>query len=140
MESTNREEIEEMVKRICLDDKFVAKIAEKVSSLVLEKINNKLSQFEKKLDEVKDSVYLLDRKYDERIIGLSNQIVELQKKLEDSERESPNMTHIVSEVNEIRRREGNILIFGISEDCMDEAVYSLNVCKEIIPDLDAGGI
>ncbi|XP_044744098.1 uncharacterized protein LOC123306264 [Coccinella septempunctata] len=131
---------EEMVRRICLDDTFMKKIAEKVSSSVLEIIENKLSQFEKKLDEVKNSVYLLDRKYDERIIGLTNQIVELQKKLEDNGRESPNVTHIVSEVNEIRRRESNILIFGIPEDSTDEAVYALDVCREIIPDLDAGDI
>lgn len=131
---------EEMVKRICLDDKFLKKIAEKVTSGVLEIIDNKLSQFEKKLDEVKNSICLLDRKYGEEISGLTDQIVEMQKKLVDNEREFPNMAHIVSEVNDMRRRENNVLIFGISEDCTNETVYSLNVCREIIPDLDAAGI
>ncbi|KAG5874935.1 hypothetical protein JTB14_034665 [Gonioctena quinquepunctata] len=101
-----------VIKQLCKEQSFVNMLVEKVSTAVVALLNEKLNSLEKTVTDLKTEIVGIKSSHEKKITELEKHINDLGKK--DGISLYP--TEIITELNEMRRREKNILIFGIPEN------------------------
>lgn len=141
-----REQIQEIknvadvaVKQLWLDNTLIKTITDKVSENILLGLNDKFEQFDKKLDNLQKSLSAVENTYKQEIILLKNKVDALEKKQSDSVSNTPGLFTIMSEMEEIKRRENNVLIFGMAEDVNTKMAVS-ELIQKVIPNYNTNNI
>ncbi|KAG5885211.1 hypothetical protein JTB14_012234 [Gonioctena quinquepunctata] len=101
-----------VIKQLCKEQSFVNMLVEKVSAAVVALLNEKLNNLEKTVTDLKTEIVEIKSSHEKKITELEKHINDLGKK--DGIFLHP--TEIITELNEMRHREKNILIFGIPEN------------------------
>lgn len=120
------------IKQLCTDDNFIKTLADTVAKTVINNLTAKLVSFETELNGLKTEINELkiliadkDRKHKEEMDSLKQEI---------------NIQQIVAEVNEIKYRENNCLIFGIPENTPNLSNTTMEIIKKVIPDVNENQI
>ncbi|KAG5858447.1 hypothetical protein JTB14_033225 [Gonioctena quinquepunctata] len=91
-------------------------MVDKVAAGVPDYLNNRFKKFEQKLDKLQKSLTTIENNFKKDLATLDNKVDELEKKIRDSTGNSRNVYQVMSEINKIKRRENNVLLFGLAED------------------------
>ncbi|CAG9825640.1 unnamed protein product [Phaedon cochleariae] len=126
--------VEVMIKQVCEDQTFIKRLVDSVSSGILNILGEKMGQLEKSVDHIKTEIHSMKASHKEEIKNLNDKIEMLEKKVLDTPRNPLDAIQIMEEINEIKSRENNILIFGIPEDIVEPALPIKELITSIIPD------
>lgn len=125
-----------MVKTICGDKAFIKRLVDSVSSGILEILGEKLGVLEKKVDTLNNDMRHMRLSHEKEIKTLNDKIEQLEQMTLNSPRDSTHTIQILEEIGEIKRRENNVVIFGVPEDEDDPVVIVRDIITNIIPNVN----
>ncbi|CAG9825761.1 unnamed protein product [Phaedon cochleariae] len=123
------------IKQLCQDQAFIKTLVDSVSTGVANLLSEKLDLFKKEVDDLKADMVNMERKHKEEIQKLNNKLLNVSSPSDGDSRdhESSHALEIISEIHEIKKRESNILIFGIPENCTNLPETVNGIIRTIVP-------
>ncbi|XP_050512849.1 uncharacterized protein LOC126888546 [Diabrotica virgifera virgifera] len=114
------------IKQLCQDQTFIKSIVDSVSAGIVQILNSKLDVYEKKIDDLKTEITKIITDHEVEIQTIKASLIDLNKK-----GDSFDMIKITTELNQIKRKESNILIFGVPETEIHLQAYIENMFTAI---------
>lgn len=124
-----------MIKEICQNQEFVKTLVDSVSSGIINILGEKLGILEKKIDALNKDMSDMKMNHAKEIKTLNDKIESLERNLSNISGDLPDAAHIVEEFDEIKRRENNVIIFGVPEEVDDPTSIVCDIVSAIVPDL-----
>ncbi|KAG5871068.1 hypothetical protein JTB14_008029 [Gonioctena quinquepunctata] len=127
--------VDVVMKKLCVDRPFMKTSIDSVPSGILDKLSEKLGLLEKQVNIIKTDMHPMNVNHHEDIKTLTNKLDLLEKKILESPGNPPDAVQIIGGIDEIKRRENNILIFGIPDDGVDPLQSVQEIISAIIPNI-----
>lgn len=120
-----------VIKQLCQDKNVIKNLADNVSAVLVTTLNEKLRAFDTEISNLKTEIVDLKNCIIEKDKKYEQELSDLKSKIKENASEP---LQVISELNEIRRRENNILIFGIPENTVNIKEFVRTLISDILPD------